>query len=1527
MTFAETMKMIKERIQEIEAYREHQHEADLPRRGIRRLSIARKRQPENDPADEKVRPANLTLTFRTQEERLRKLRMKAGRGQTSNVDGTHNSIKSETKPPEGDMWTDAGGVNVEMKSIHNTMFTILRDVNQEEPLFRIQNRSMKYILFVRQRHCEGHPWTILLPGETRPYCWEEPMKSKKLSVRVAAKAQEGIKMPDGASVDDKSSDMESIEDSEFMVPTEEKNTVRSARLRQALAYQYVDNEERWGFGPAVTVRLEEIGFQSFIPVPAKEFGKGKKNFLNCEVDTDGGTRILIVCDDGGPSNERGRMVRNIDILRKQILFEEERVAGLQSLRYLLSRPTRTESGRSLGNPPDSEDDDDVADAALDKERLEVIENEARGMVEDFSEDSSIMSRHQLVIEVVEAVGLSASDFIGSCNPYCEIILKGRSRSRQHAFQKRRNKRKTYFVQNSLNPKWRDQAFVFDVPEDAVRVTRGHCIQVKVRNFRAVGQHPLLGQAAVHFASLRNQQELVGWYPLSLKAGGKSDVAITADQALSDLSRGSIKLRVHWVYTLPAMLDYWMLTSERRLQSLMKTKDGMREQLEFAKNTDERKLDAKDQLQGGQITKLIKIQRRAEKRAARRDAKKQDRRVARAVRQQQKQKKISKSDKLNASTGLMALKDTLKASRERALYALHHQTQESKRSRQIDRGETSGVESFAGNLDAVGGALLPRIMEQDSSLGLHSSPKSIAETLVKKERNMPSVSPRFSDGKPKKSLDDFFAQQRSPGGIPLSTPSPHRLNLMTPSRATRRSLLETETGRRLQNQRRHSADIEDEQQVDPWKPSLLQGQALYDGIVAHAPDLGISDIMSVGTDIGEEFRRKADVMKLKSLGYVFHPSGELFHNDHLPNHFRRSLFSNAIEHHKASRLYRPKLFVGTSSAIRHFRNNQAAQAIFWNPELEVVVTEEKFLLRVKDDNTQNQYYEPPLMNPSKRVLAQKLTVPKVAPIQTKERSQYRIETMFLYRQQFDRTCRRMLGSTLHGGGWITIRPVAALNLPDTYTGMYVKASYGTQSATSETVDARVSPRWISQNFTSRPDEDVNSGDRKGSVNGPTALSPGFRFSDNDLHLHVEPHQTSGSIRLSVTAERINNKQELGVIFLPLGGAIGACIDSAQTVDMYDTDSIQGVPAYTRWFPLMDPRFATPTEGDMGLSSRPKECEQQRDNSFEGYFAPCIQLSLIWWPDDPSRQEDSDERNKPEEPTRIRGSAETARILRTPALQNYFNFDINRVSVALVDSQRAVELLNLSLVEIDVRFAVTRTKTRYGLVIGWIQLDHQDTRSREPVVLAPTPTEHVQPTLQFLALKDNLRTKSNIVSYEYIGVALQELDFTVEESWIFELWDFFMSVTRRRKVKRKSASKGTNREDVIAQSENLFLAVDLEEDTKPSLYITLQSIADRTETVEKRKMYVEHLILGLMKVNLSYVKGKKQNFELNNQGARALKNLEMKQLQSFALAANGIQFGSISKTEQSEVFTKWSQLTYDDDDSMEGPGGKSLVYCCY
>jgi hypothetical protein len=165
----------------------------------------------------------------------------------------------------------------------------------------------------------------------------------------------------------------------------------------------------------------------------------------------------------------------------------------------------------------------------------------------------------------------------------------------------------------------------------------------------------------------------------------------------------------------------------------------------------------------------------------------------------------------------------------------------------------------------------------------------------------------------------------------------------------------------------------------------------------------------------------------------------------------------------------------------------------------------------------------------------------------------------------------------------------------------------------------------------------------------------------------------------------------------------------------------------------------------------------------------------------------------------------------------------------------------------------------------------------------------------------------------------MDLTVEESWIFELWDFFMAIMRKHKAKKISA-KGQRRADALSANENCFVASDLEESTAPSLFSMLEGTGDGDSPSAKTKIYVEQLILGLVKVNLSYIKGKKHSWELADEGARARALKKHIGVNEMALATAGaVISNTLARAEQSEVFFRWSQHTYDEDLLAEN-GGK-------
>ena len=180
----------------------------------------------------------------------------------------------------------------------------------------------------------------------------------------------------------------------------------------------------------------------------------------------------------------------------------------------------------------------------------------------------ILHTDQVILEIIEAVSLKAADISGLANPYCEIKLKNHEKAMNQSFFSKAATQKTYYCEKTLLPKWYEQKFVMDVPMEAANCLRGYSIAVKVKSFGLLGKDSLLGQTDVQMHSLRNQHELTGWFPLRSHKGESS----------TDHKCGSIRIRMHWIYTAPALLNYFLLLSKGRLEELRKNKEHMQQQL-------------------------------------------------------------------------------------------------------------------------------------------------------------------------------------------------------------------------------------------------------------------------------------------------------------------------------------------------------------------------------------------------------------------------------------------------------------------------------------------------------------------------------------------------------------------------------------------------------------------------------------------------------------------------------------------------------------------------------------------------------------------------------------------------------------------------------------------------------------------------------------------------------------------------------------------------------------------------------------
>ncbi len=489
-----------------------------------------------------------------------------------------------------------------------------------------------------------------------------------------------------------------------------------------------------------------------------------------------------------------------------------------------------------------------------------------------------------------------------------------------------------------------------------------------------------------------------------------------------------------------------------------------------------------------------------------------------------------------------------------------------------------------------------------------------------------------------------------------------------------------------------------------------------------------------------------------------------------------------------------------------------------------------------------------------------------------------------------------------GGCLKIRPITALYLPtQNYTGFYVKLRYGSESISSRTVSNSVNPEWSS--LTSVDDLDSSSAgktkrnqkkrkmppkplkENKNTLIEDILQDDSYYFSSdensNDLEVSVEALKITGaSLRLSVVGVKVNSREELGVLHIPLRDAIYCCTEK------FD-DNKSPKNAYVRWFPLIDPKWTDPVENDTYDSHRFTMTEEKHSTSFAQNYTRCIQLAM--WLEAP---EDDNDTNFS---TPINRDANNTGQYFT---ESYFNANVHGISAAIIDSFRARELLSLAFTNIDVRVMVTKPITRLGFSMGGIQIDHHDEDALEPVILSPTPVMHPQPTIQFSAVKDNIKSKSNIDSFKQIIVHLEELDLRIEENWMFDLWAMYSSMQKKlqamqKSVTRRTTGRASTKTHNISFNEGFVTDHTISHQSDELTQALNQTKRDKddleAEAKASNKIYIDELMLGLVKVNISYIKKSIRNNRRGDQSKKKGKYLHR----------------------PAEIFRRWSELGYDED----------------
>lgn len=84
----------------------------------------------------------------------------------------------------------------------------------------------------------------------------------------------------------------------------------------------------------------------------------------------------------------------------------------------------------------------------------------------------------------------------------------------------------------------------------------------MKSYSYFGKNRFLGQADVELVSLKDQCEVVGWFSLTSMSVRQHALG---HHSSGDHVRGSVKLRIQWIYSIPALLTYHLRLVSRDLK--------------------------------------------------------------------------------------------------------------------------------------------------------------------------------------------------------------------------------------------------------------------------------------------------------------------------------------------------------------------------------------------------------------------------------------------------------------------------------------------------------------------------------------------------------------------------------------------------------------------------------------------------------------------------------------------------------------------------------------------------------------------------------------------------------------------------------------------------------------------------------------------------------------------------------------------------------------------------------------------------
>lgn len=420
--------------------------------------------------------------------------------------------------------------------------------------------------------------------------------------------------------------------------------------------------------------------------------------------------------------------------------------------------------------------------------------------------------------------------------------------------------------------------------------------------------------------------------------------------------------------------------------------------------------------------------------------------------------------------------------------------------------------------------------------------------------------------------------------------------------------------------------------------------------------------------------------------------------------------------------------------------------------------------------------------------------------------------------FDGESRRnglMVNASL---GVVEVTVIEALNLPPNKNPLLVKIYYGDVVRSTHGVMCRGNDvSWASGEDTDAEQEAPST--------------------PNLVAFDIDTLNIRGIFRIAVMADCFPNAVEVASVELPFFSILS-------TVIVLEEQS------YERWFPLLLSNQSIPIEGESGTQSHYLQKESLSSSDFG--LRPCIKLGIRWRTEELSPS----------------GPPKTA----------YAIFSLPAFSLAVIDSDRSLEVMEVSVQGVDVRYFESEATTEMSVNVLWVQIDNQLPQSAAPVILCPKRKIFAQPVLRILVRKNNVLSQSTLNSYEAIELILQELDVFLEQKQVIASWELLQSWVNS--LDSSLVGSGAAINDAWAQlvpqvktpprdARPVLLRDDLALRLERHGEVTAIRSSTADGYVDNNKIYVESFVIGSIKINVSFIMS--PNVQLSGHRPSAVKGV--------------------------------------------------------